>query len=196
MDAAPASPDLKPAEAYTVAAMLGDVYAAPGDVFDYLKNAPVRAMTLLTPMFLVVAVGIIYIMVAFSQPGVLPSMREQREKAFQQSVAAGKMTQEKADQMEKITDSFMTPSVTKIIGLVGLLFSTALGLFGMAFLLWLAAGKVHSSAVPYLKVLEGLRLGLQDRCGAKSHTNRFGRLERKLAGEGESDAVYGESEHV
>jgi hypothetical protein len=155
MDVAPPpSPESKPAGAYPLPTMLADVYAAPGDVFEYIKNAPVRAMTWLTPMILVAVMAIVYVLIAFSQPGVLQSMRDAREKAFQKQVAAGKMTQAQADGFEKMTEKIMTPGITKLFAVGGGLATTALGFFVVALVLWLAARIVHSSTVSYMKVLE------------------------------------------
>ena len=148
------SPELKPPEKYSLAALLADVYAAPADVFDYVKTAPVRAANWLVPLILVGIMTIVYMMVAYSQPGVLRAIREAQDKAFQQNVTAGKMTQAQADAAEKMTARFMTPAVLGAFGALTGLGSTLMGLFLIALVLWLAVRWVHHSAVEYMKVVE------------------------------------------
>jgi hypothetical protein len=155
MDVAPVpSPELPSAQSYSLPALLADVYAAPGDVFDYIKTAPVRVANWLVPLILVAIMAFVYVMVAFSQPGVLYSMQVARDKAFQKNVAAGKMTQAQADAAEKIAARILTPATLRLFSAIGAFAALATGLFLMALVLWLAVRIVHHSGVEYMKVVE------------------------------------------
>lgn len=155
MDAAPEPPPgLKPPDSYSLVAMLMDVYAAPSDVFEYLKNAPVRAMTWLTPLFLVAIMAVVYVMIAFSQPGVLRSIRDSQDKAFEKNVAAGKMTRAQADQAEKMMEKIMTPSIVRVFSACTALAGTVACVFVVALVFLVAARIVHHSTVSYMKLVE------------------------------------------
>src|SRR5277367_6665687 len=100
MDTAPTDPPPveAPPEPSSLTDRLTNVIAAPGEAFDEIKARPVSAANWLMPLALSVAGGIVYILLAFSQPAILNSLKEQREAAFQKNVDAGKMTQAQADQ--------------------------------------------------------------------------------------------------
>ncbi len=148
------SPELKPVESYSLGGLLADVYAAPSDVFEYVKNTPVRAPIWLVPLLLASVTAVVYILLAFSQPGVIRSIQETQDKAFQKKVASGQMTQAQADQTQKIAARFLTPGVLKLFGAGGALGALVAGIFLMAFVLWMAVRFVHRSGVGYMKVVE------------------------------------------
>jgi hypothetical protein len=159
MDVAPMPPaELEPSQKYSLAGMLIDVCAAPGDVFDYLKMVPTRTMTWLVPLVLVSVMTVFYVVVAYSQPGVLAAARDAQEKAFDKKVAAGQMTRDQADKIEKISSQYMTPSILRAAGAVGGVLATFAAFFLTALILWLAARIVHNSTVAYMKIAEVVAL--------------------------------------
>lgn len=156
MDAAPMPPaELEPSQRYSLAGMLVDVLCGtPGDVFDYLKTAKTRALNWIVPLMLVAIMTVVYVIVAYSQPGVLAAARNAQDKAFAKKVAAGQMTQDQADKIEKMSAQFMTPSILRMAGAVGGIFATTGFFFLTALILWLAARLVHHSTVTYMKIAE------------------------------------------
>ena len=92
MDAAPIPPpppEVAPSEPSSLTDRLTNVIIAPGEVFEEIKNAPVRASNWLVPLILACIATVAYISIAFSQPAIVRAMQEQRENAMQKKVAAG-----------------------------------------------------------------------------------------------------------
>src|SRR5579862_6825812 len=112
MDDAPIPPppgESATAEPSSLTDRLANVIAAPGEVFEELKNAPVRASNWLAPLILSCVATAIYIFVALSQGGVLRSIQEQQAKAMQKQIASGKITQAQADQATAMVERFTSP---------------------------------------------------------------------------------------
>jgi Yip1-like protein len=155
----PSSLESAPAEPTSLAARLLNIYVTPNEVFDEIKNAPVQTLNWLIPLILVCIMGVIYTTTAFSQEGVLQAMQEQREKAMQKNVAAGKMTQAQADQTSAMTEKFMSASMLKIFGAFGAAMASAMTLFLFGLILWLIAMSVYKARVSYMKLVEVCGLG-------------------------------------
>jgi len=163
MDASPippASPEIAPPEPSSLSDRLTNVVASPGEVFDEIKTAPVRAANWLVPLVLACIVTAVYLCIAFSQPAVLQSMQEQRIHAMQQKVAAGKITQAQADQYGAMTEKFMTPTMLKLFGGGAAVLAMVAGLFLMALATWLALKWCTAARLSYMKVVEICGLGL------------------------------------
>jgi hypothetical protein len=158
MDTAPISPppppDAAPPEPSSLTDRLTNVYIAPAEVFEEIKNEPVRATNWLVPLILVCIASVVYITVAFSQPGVLHSMQEQRESVMQKKVTAGKLTQAQADQASAMTEQFMTPTVMKLFGVGGAIIVAVIGLFVLGVGIWLALKYCAKATLGYMKVVE------------------------------------------
>jgi hypothetical protein len=163
MDAAPISPPLPegaPPEPSSLTDRLANVICAPGEVFEEIRNAPVRASNWLVPLSLACIATVIYICIAFSQPAILRSMQEQQQRAVQKKVAAGQMTKAQADQAAAITERFMTPTILKIFGAGGAILASAAGLFLMGVGIWLGLACCTGTKLHYMKVVEICGLAL------------------------------------
>jgi len=154
MDAAPISPP--PPEPSSLADRLTNVITAPGEVFEEIKTAPVRASNWLVPLLLACIATVVYICIAFSQPAVFRDMQQQREKTVQKRIAAGKMTQAQAD----LAEQYMTPAILKIIGSGGAVLVSVAGLFLMGAAIWLALKCCTAARLNYMKVVEICGLAL------------------------------------
>jgi hypothetical protein len=152
MDAPSSSPgpENAPAKPASLVERLSDVYVVPGEVFDGIKNAPVRTSNWLTPLVLVCLAAICYTMVAFSQPSVALAMKEARVKAMQKKVAAGQYTQAQADQMMTASESFLIPGVMAVFA-VGV---SVIGFFVLGAALWGGVKVASEVKVPYMKIIE------------------------------------------
>jgi hypothetical protein len=158
MDAEPNPPP--PPESSSLTDRLANVIAAPREVFEEIKSAPVRASNWLVPLILACIVTAVYVNIAFSQPAVLRSMQEQREHAMQKKVAAGKLTQAQADQAAAITEKYMTPTILKIFGGGAAILASVAGLFLMGVAIWLGLKWCAGATLDYMKVVEVCGLGL------------------------------------
>ena len=163
MDAAPNSPPPPvgaPSEPSSLTDRLANVFCAPGEVFEEIRNAPVRASNWLVPLILACMATVIYISIAFSQPAILHDLQEQRQHAMEKKVATGKMTQAQADQATAMTERFMTPTMLKIFGSVFAVLASVAGLFLMGLAVWLALKWCAGAKLAYMKVIEICGLAL------------------------------------
>ena len=139
---------------------LTDIITAPSEVYEEVKQSPVRTSNWLVPWILSCIVTVIYLAVAFQQPPILRAMQEQRQKAFQKQIAAGKMTQAQADQAAAMTERFMTPAIVTAFGAGGAILASAIALFLLAVAIWLALKWFTDAAPGYMKVVEVCGLAL------------------------------------
>jgi hypothetical protein len=163
MDAAPMPPpppEGAPPEPSSLTDRLTNVITAPGEVFEEIKTASVRASNWLVPLLLACIATVVYICIAFSQPAVLRDLQEQRAKAVQKRVAAGKMTQAEADQAAAMAEQYMTPAILKIFGSGGAVLASVAGLFLMGVAIWLALKCCTAASLNYMKVVEICGLAL------------------------------------
>jgi hypothetical protein len=157
MDATPISappPEGASFEPSSLTDRLANVICAPGEVFAEIKNAPVRASNWLVPLILSCIATVIYISIAFAQPAISRAMQDQRIKAVQKSVAAGKMTQAQADQAAAMTEKIMTPTILKIFGSLAAVLASTAGLFLMGVCIWLLLKYCTGTMLKYMKVVE------------------------------------------
>ncbi len=133
---------------------LMNVFLAPGELFAEIKDRVVVPANWIAPMVIAVIVGIVYVMVVFSQPAVLQQMKDTQEKAMQERVASGKMTQQQADKAMETSQKFMTPTIMRSMGILGVIFVSAIWLFFMALVLWLAGRFGMRGQVTYIKMVE------------------------------------------
>jgi len=163
MDAAPIPsppPEVAPSGPSSLTDRLTNIIAAPGEAFEEIKNAPVRASNWLVPLILACIATVVYMCLAFSQPVILRGMQEQRENVMRKKVAAGKITQEQADQATAMTEKFITPTTMKIFGAGGAVVASVAGLFLMAVAIWLALKCCTAARLDYMKVVEICGLAL------------------------------------
>jgi hypothetical protein len=163
MDAAPITPPpsgVAPSEPSSLTDRLANVICAPSEVFEEIRNVPVRASNWLVPLILACIATVIYINIAFSQPAVLRAIQEQRENAVRKKVAAGSITQAQADQAAAMTERFLTPTILKIFASGGAILATVGGLFLMGVGIWLALKCCTKSTLNYMKVIEICGLAL------------------------------------
>ena len=163
MDAAPIPPpppEVAPSEPSSLTDRLTNVIIAPGEVFEEIKNAPVRASNWLVPLILACIATVAYISIAFSQPAIVRAMQEQRENAMQKKVAAGKLTQAQADAATAMTERILTPTILTIFGAGGAILASLAGLFLMGVGIWLALKWFTGARLNYMKVVEICGLAL------------------------------------
>lgn len=131
-----------------------NVFAAPGEVFEAIKNRRTSAGNWLMPVFMLALAGMISSVVIFSQPEVVQSIHEQQQKAFDKQVRAGKMTQEQADQAAAMAEKYSGPTMMKIYGGMGAVMTSFLSLFWWALLMWLIARLFLKTPIGFMKIVE------------------------------------------
>jgi hypothetical protein len=139
-------------ETTSLASRMMNVFASPGEVFEEVKRTPNQTTNWLVPAILAAVVGVVATVLIFSQPTIKRQIREQQEKAFQQQVNEGKMTQQDADKILAGMEKFMGPMM-----MVGGSLSVIAMAFGRLFLwglvMWLIARWLLKVDVPYLKMV-------------------------------------------
>jgi len=155
METAPPIPDAEPKPASTsLWSRLVNVFAAPGEVFEEVKNSAPSVGNWLVPALILMVAGAISSMVIFSQPDVVRQIHEQQQKAFDKQISAGKMTQAQADQAAAMAEKFSGPTALKIYGCMGAVMTSFVSLFWTALVLWLIARFYLKVPLGYLKVVE------------------------------------------
>ncbi len=161
METIPPIPEAEvPPPQTTLWSRLFNIFAAPGDVFEEIKNCKPAVANWLAPALVLMVAGMISSVVIFSQPNVAQQIHEQQQKAFDKQISAGKMTQAQADQAAQMAEKFSGPSMLMIFGCVGAAATSFATPFWAALLLWLIARFYLKSPVGYMKVLEVAGLAL------------------------------------
>jgi hypothetical protein len=132
---------------------LTNVFAAPGELFEEIKAARVAAANWVVPAVIASIVGVLFTLVMFSQPAIQRQMREQQEKAMEQQVKAGKMTQQQADQALAAMERFSGPMM-KVFGAISAVVMSFARLFWWGLVLWLLGRWFLKAHFPYLKAVE------------------------------------------
>lgn len=143
-----------PPAATSLAARLLNVFATPGEVFEEVQAAPSNAANWLVPIFLAATVGVISVIILFSQPAVIQQIREQQGKMFDAQVKAGKMSQADADKALVMAEKFSGPTMMKITGSFGVVAVSFARVFWWALVLWLLALMFLKVRFSYLKAVE------------------------------------------
>jgi hypothetical protein len=138
----------------SLAGRLMNVFAAPGEVFAEIKQAPTSVANWLVPLLIYAVVGVISVCIMFAQPAIRQTIHDQQVKALDQQVQQGKMTQAQEDQALQVMEKFMGPTMLAIIGSFGLVIYSFVSVFGWALVLWLAGRWLLKSRFDYMKVLE------------------------------------------
>ncbi len=138
----------------SLAGRLLNVFAAPGEVFDEIKNAPPQAINWLAPVLIYAVVGVISVCILFAQPAIQQTIHDQQVKAMDKMVQQGKMTQPQEDQALQVMDKFMGPGMLAVFGSFGAVLNSFILLFGWALVLWLLAKWFFKARLNYMKMAE------------------------------------------
>ena len=139
-------------ESTSLVSRMVNTFASPGEVFEEVKRTPNQSTNWIVPAILAAVVGVIATVLIFSQPTIKRQIREQQEKAFQQQVNAGKMTQQDADKILEGMEKFMGPMM--MIGGSAAALAMAFGrVFLWGLVMWLIARWVFKIQISYLKAV-------------------------------------------
>jgi len=155
METSPANPDsASPPAPTTLWSRLFNVFAAPGEVFDEVKNSKSSPANWLAPALIFIAFGMVSSIVIFSQPAIVQQIHDQQTKVMDQQVKAGKLTQPQADQALAVMEKFAGPTMLMVFGCVGAVIGSFAHIFWWAFVLWLMAQWFLKTKIPFLKAAE------------------------------------------
>ncbi len=137
---------------------LTNIFVAPAEVFDEVKAVPPNIGNWVAPLVATIIVGIIFSMVAFSQPTIMQEMRVPAEKRVQQMVDSGKITQQIADQQLAMFEKIFTPEVFKVVGILINIIGEPAWLFLVALIIWLIGTRLFGGSFEYMKAVETVGL--------------------------------------
>jgi hypothetical protein len=152
------SPVNPPAPATSLAARMVNVFVTPGEVFDEVKSSPPAPANWLVPVLLCIVMGIISVLVIYSQPAILQKIHDQQTKAFEDQVKAGKMTPAQAEQAEAMVGKFGGPAFMKFMGAISIVVVMFAEVFWWALVLWLLGKWFGQTRFPYQQALEVMGL--------------------------------------
>jgi hypothetical protein len=158
-----ARPEAPPPPAMSFAARLLNVFAIPGEVFETVRVNRFCVANWLLPALLLAVVGVLTVIVVFSQPSIQKQVRElgdQQAKAVEQQVKAGKVTPADAEQVQAIIRWWSDPDMRKIVNSMGAVVFGVANVFWWAFVLWLGGRRFLKVQFGYLKTLEVAGLAL------------------------------------
>jgi hypothetical protein len=151
---APPAEQVKP---MSLSDKLVGVFASPSELYDNVRQTPPTSSNWVIPTLILVVVGVIMAYLVVSNPTLSDQMKriasEQMEKGLQRQLAAGKITQEQAnqarDQMSGIgqTGALISKYVIAAVG-------PFISLFVAALVYWLLGKGVMKATAPYMKVVE------------------------------------------
>lgn len=134
------------------------VISSPGEFFQSVAGTEPKTSNWALPLVVAIIVSIIFTAVVFNQPAIQDEMQNQQMKQFEKQIAAGKMTQEQADQAMQ----FSKPgsAMFLVFGSVGVMLVVAFALFAYSTVYFVAGKVVFKSTASYSKVLELNGLGM------------------------------------
>lgn len=129
-----------------------NVFASPSDAFEGIRTSPTRASTWVVPLILLIILSSIFTWIIFSNETMKNQVIDSQRARFEEQVAAGKMTQERADQaiegMEKAGGMMIA------FGIVGSVVMITITFFLAALVFWLVGKFGLKAEGGYGKYLE------------------------------------------
>jgi hypothetical protein len=137
----------------SLAGRMTNVIAAPGEVFDAVKNAPPCPANWVAPALLLILISWIGTAVIFSQPALNQQITEVADQAMQKQIAQQNMSPEKAEQARQMGEQWYLISAKIGAGIlpvfIGFVAPFIWGLF-----VWLIGAKAFAGGFTYMKAVE------------------------------------------
>jgi len=133
----------------SLAARLLNVFATPGEVFEEVRNSLTSTGNWLVPALLSAVVGVVTVILLFSQPVFVQHTREQWASGYEGMVKAGKISQTEADKAVGMIEKFAPP--------LGCVAAVAVGfcrVLWWAFVLWLLGRLCLGTKFTFMKSVE------------------------------------------
>jgi hypothetical protein len=137
---------------------LANVLAAPGEVFDTVRNSAASPANWLTPAIIYIVVGWLGAWLILSQESFQHQVDEITEQAIQKQVEQGKLSKDNADRAIEATQKW-THISTKIGGYGSPPLMAFFTPFWGGLVIWLVGTKVLKGNFPYMKAVEVAGLG-------------------------------------
>jgi len=142
-----------PPPATSLAGRLLNVFAAPGDVFEEVKNSKPSPANWLVPAMLLIVISWLSAWLVFSQASVRQQLNDLANKAIDKQVEKGKLSSSQAEQARQAAEKLTGLSYT-IGAVAGPVFGAFASPFWWGLILWLSGAKALKGNFPYLKAVE------------------------------------------
>ncbi len=139
---------------------LTNVFAAPGELFDNVRDTPPTASNWLIPLAIFIVIAIAMQQIIFHNPALVDQLKVQItqkiDKQIDDQVKAGKLTPEQVPQAREQAESMTNPASLFFVILTAgsLLIFTPIVLFAIALVYWLMGKSIMKAQAPYMKVVE------------------------------------------
>jgi hypothetical protein len=132
---------------------LANILAAPGEVFDQLKEATSSVANWMAPAVLLMVVSWIGAWFIFAQPVIQQQLTEIQDKAFQKAIAKQHLSKEQAETAREAAAKYAGLG-TKIMAAVAPVMAGILIPVWWGLLVWLIGTKVFKAQFPFMKAIE------------------------------------------
>ena len=133
-------PGVPPTPATSLAGRLMNVFAAPGDVFEEVKNSQPSPANWLAPAILLIVISWVSAWLIFSQATIRQQLTDITDKAIDKQVEKGRLSGDKAEQARQAAQK-MTGLSYQIGSVVGPVFVAFASLFWWGLILWLSGAR-------------------------------------------------------
>jgi hypothetical protein len=130
-----------------------NLFAAPGELFEHLRRAPVSALNWLVPILVFIIVSWICSAIFFSQDWAKQKVRDMYEQAIEQQLSSGNLTEQQKEEARARAYTIAEMS-TRIGAYAGPVVSSFAGCFIWAVYLWLIGTKVLKGSFTLMKMVE------------------------------------------
>ena len=134
-----------------------NVFAAPGDVFEEVKNSQPSPANWLAPAILLIVISWVSAWLIFSQATIRQQLTDITDKAIDKQVEKGRLSGDKAEQARQAAQK-MTGLSYQIGSVVGPVFVAFASPFWWGLILWLSGARALKGNFPYMKAVEAAGL--------------------------------------
>lgn len=133
-----------------------NILVAPGEAWDSVRLEPFRASNWMAPVLISIAVGILFVCVAFAQPAVMDEVMSLQTAQLDQRVASGNMSAADADKAKEQIDAMrpMMGTIVRVTGSLGAAVASVALLFLVAAILAGISRWGLGIRIPYTKWME------------------------------------------
>jgi len=137
----------------SLAARLFNVFATPGEVFDYIKTRPTVTANWLVPALFYSVVGVVGVWLVLSQPAIQQQMREMTWKAMDQQFAKQKLPPAEVEKIKEKIEPYLG-LWTKVASCGGAVVEGFASPFLWGLILFLVGTKALKAEIPFMKAVE------------------------------------------
>ena len=136
----------------TLADRFSNVFVAPGEVFESVRQGPPSTASWLVPFLLLCLAAVVHVNVLFSLETTRHQVREIQDRALDKKLGA--MPAAQADKVRQMVELFNQPALLKVTGSLGALLGQSAGFFLGALFLWLVGTRLLGGQFGYGAALE------------------------------------------